>query len=219
MMDPGWEDTKTVSLWILPTGDAPACYRNSVAFCDNIFGDRPRWWGITRGVIFGEDRIWLFNADGSALTYIDQIGIPYTPGEWVHITMVHSNGVIYAYKNGVEVGSIASGTTQQPNTNAHPVLHIGGVINNSSRNWTYEGLVDAVKVWNIGMSASQVQQDMNQVLSGAEPDLKAYYRMSDGAGLILTDDSIYTWNGTLYDGGTGVPPDGSPPQWVSPGVD
>jgi len=218
MLDPGWEDTKTISLWILPTGDAPACYRNDVGACDNIFGDRPRWWGITRGVIFGEDRIWLFNTDGDMLSFTDKIGIPYTPGEWVHIAMVHSNGVMHAYKNGVEVGSIASGTTQQPNTNAHPVLYIGGVLINASRNWTYSGLIDAVKVWNYGMTTTQVQQDMNQVLSGAEPGLEAYYRMSNGSGMLLTDDSIHTWDGTLYDGTNNVPPDG-PPQWIPPGVD
>jgi len=215
----GWETTKSVSLWVKPTGPVPLCPNVDPGSCDLIFGDRPRWWGIARGVIFGEDRIWIFNSDLSTLTPYDKIGVPYTPGEWVHIALVHSNGMLHAYKNGVEVGSVASGTTQQPSNNARPVLHIGGVINNSARNWTYSGLVDAVKVWKIGMTASQVQQDMNQVLSGAEPDLEAYYRMSNGSGLILTDDSISTWDGTLYDGGNGVPPDGSPPLWITPGVD
>jgi hypothetical protein len=146
------------------------------------------------------------------------IGIPYTTDEWTYISLVHSGGMLHAYKNGIEVGAVASSTTQQPTTGAHPKLHIGGIINNPQRVWTYEGLIDEVKLWNFGMTSTQVQQDMYQVLTGSETGLRAYYRMSNGSGLVLTDDSIFTWNGTLLDGAQGVPPDGSPPLWVPPGV-
>jgi hypothetical protein len=219
MMGEGWESTKTVSLWVLPTGPEPTCAHNNVAMCDNIFGDRSRWWGITRGVIAGQDRIWIFNTDGSFLSFADQIGIPYTPGEWTHIALVHSDGQMRVYKNGEEVGLLSTGVTIQPNLGAQPVLHLGGIINNGSRNWTFEGQIDGVKVWNIALSPSQVQQDMNQVLNGDEPGLVAYYRMSNGSGMLLSDDSVHSWDGTLSDGGNGVPPNGSPPQWVPPGVD
>ncbi len=209
----GWQNTKTVSLWIKPTGATPICSYANVAWCDNIFGDRPRWWGIARGAISGDDRIWIWNFDGNT----DQIGIAYTPGEWVHISLVHGSGVLRAFKNGVEVPSIPSGTTLQPNTGALPVLHVGGVINNASRNWTYQGLIDEIQVWNTARSAAEIQADMSRALLGDEPGLAAYYRMSDGAGLTLTDDSLnsYNWNGTLFDGGNGVPPNGAPPQWVA----
>jgi hypothetical protein len=116
------------------------------------------------------------------------------------------------------VGAVASGTTRQPNTGAHPKLHIGGIINNTARVWTYEGMIDEVKLWNFGMTGVEIQQDMYQVLTGSEPGLRAYYRMSNGSGLVLTDDSIYSWDGTLKDGAQGVPPDGSPPLWAPPGV-
>jgi hypothetical protein len=38
--------------------------------------------------------------------------------------------------------------------------------------------------------------------------------MSDGAGLSLTDDSGHGWAGALTEGGSGVPGNGQPPQWV-----
>lgn len=218
MMGPGWQDTKTVSLWVLPTGSAPACQNNSVAFCDAIFGDRPRWWGIARGVIMGTDRIWVFNTDNSPGSFMDTIAVSYTPGEWVHIALVHQNGVMHVYKNGVEVGAVASGTTVQPNTGAQPVLHLGGIINNTSRVWTFQGQLDEVQIWSIARSAAQIQQVLFQPLVGNESGLAAYYRMSNGSGTILTDDSVNSWDGTLLDGANGVPPDGSPPKWVSPGV-
>jgi hypothetical protein len=132
--------------------------------------------------------------------------------------MVHSNGILRVYKNGVEVGSTASGMTMQPSTGAHPILHLGGIISNAPNNWTFQGRLDEVQIWNTARTASEIQQYMYQPLTGSESGLAAYYRMSNGSGTILTDDSIYTWDGTLYDGNSSVPPDGSPPKWVIPGI-
>jgi hypothetical protein len=212
MMAPGWQSSKTVSLWVKPTG-ASNCTAQDPAACDAIFGDRPRWWGISRGVIGGQDRIWVWNYDGT----LDKVGIPYTVGEWVPIALVHGGGTLTAYKNGVAVGSIASGATQQPNTGAQPVLQFGGIINTTSRNWTFEGEIDEVQIWNTARSAAEINQDMNRVLTGSESGLAAYYQMSDGSGTSLTDDSVNSWTGLLSDGGSGVPADG-PIAWVPSGA-
>ncbi|OUC05201.1 hypothetical protein RY27_28695, partial [Litorilinea aerophila] len=213
IMAPGWQDTKSVSLWVRPMGPGPECRIGTPAWCDAVFGDRARWWGISIGVMNGYDRLWIWNYDGSSGSMLDVIGVPYTPDEWVHIGLVHSDGVLRAYKNGVEVGSIASGTTQQPNTGAQPVLHLGGIINNASRNWTFHGQVDELRLWNTARTAAEIAQEMNAPLAGTEPGLAAYYRMSDGAGTLLTDDSGHGWTGTLNDGNQFVPADG-PIQWV-----
>jgi hypothetical protein len=45
MLAEGWESLKSVSLWVKPMGEATLCDYQDVAKCDNIFGDRPRWWG------------------------------------------------------------------------------------------------------------------------------------------------------------------------------
>jgi len=85
----------------------------------------------------------------------DYVASPTTVGEWVHIAMVHSNGVLRAYKNGVEVASVLSGTTQQPNTGAPPVLYIGGIIITSSRYYPLEGQLDEVPSLNVARSAAR----------------------------------------------------------------
>jgi hypothetical protein len=210
MLGAGWETSKTVEVWVKPLGDAQQCAHQDVVNCDAIIGDRARWWGIYRGIRLGNDRIWIWNFDGS----LDVIPVTYVPGEWVHITLVHANGVLHAYKNGVEVGSMFSGATLQPNTGAQPVLHIGGIVNSGTAYWTFEGLIDEVRFWNTARTTTEVQQDMNHALTGSEPGLKAYYQMSNGNGLVLSDDSQYSWDGTLFDGARGLPPDGSPPEWV-----
>lgn len=217
IMEPGWVHTKTVSLWVRPTGVGVECAYNDVANCDSILGDRPRWWGITRGVKDGFDRIWIWNADGSMTDFIDAIGIEYTPDEWVHIALVHNEGRLRAYKNGIEVGNTLSGATLQPYTGGLPVLHIGGVINSPSANVTFYGEIDEVKIWSVPLTETQIRDGMYQILTGSEAGLSAYYRMSNGSGLILSDDSINSWDGTLFDGARGVPANGSPPQWVFPG--
>ncbi|MEI2692526.1 MAG: hypothetical protein V9H69_23515 [Anaerolineae bacterium] len=88
MLGAGWESNKTVELWVKPTGDALS--GPSPAHLDLVFGDRPRWWGISRGVLQGQDRIWVWNYDGN----YDMIAVEYTAGQWAHIALVHSGGLL-----------------------------------------------------------------------------------------------------------------------------
>jgi len=212
ILAPGWESTKTVSIWLRPTGEG-VCTSQSPGNCDVVFGDAPRWWGISRGTVGGQNRIWLWNWDGN----LDVIGVSYTSGEWMQVTMVHDAGVLRGYKNGVLVGTVASGPTQQPNSGAAPTLYIGGIINSVTRNWTFQGDIDEVRLWNTARSVAQIVDDMNHPLDGTESGLAAYYMMSDGEGNGLTDDSGNGADGVMLDGGKGVPADG-PIQWVPSGA-
>ncbi|HET7009347.1 MAG TPA: LamG-like jellyroll fold domain-containing protein, partial [Anaerolineales bacterium] len=100
VMGAGWETGKTVSLWVKPTGSALTCAYNNVAECDAIFGDRSRWWGIVRGVLNGQDRLWVWNYDASSGSPFDILPVDYVPGKWVHVTLVHGAGSLRAYRNG-----------------------------------------------------------------------------------------------------------------------
>jgi len=55
--------------------------------------------GISRGIIDSQDKIWVYNWDGND----DRIGIDYEIGELIHVALVHDDGTLYAYKNGVLV--------------------------------------------------------------------------------------------------------------------
>lgn len=207
----GWTETKTVNLWALPTRPGRACPYSDVALCDAIFGDMPRWWGISIGEIAGQDRIWVWNFDLN----LDVIGLTYTPGEWVNIALVHEAGVLKAYKNGILAGSVNSGYTRQPSTGARPTLNFGGIIKDLSNIWTFQGQIDEVRLWSRALTGTEIEQGMYAELVGDETGLAAYYSMLPGSGLTVYDDSQQSWSGILRDGRPpSIPGNGTPPQWV-----
>ncbi len=217
---PGWETTKTVALWIKPDGFQADCSivpdANAVAYCPSIFGDRPTYWGIAIGHLDGpnQNRIWVWNYDGSPGSIADIIGIDYTPGVWIHVALVHNNGMLRAFVNGVEAGSVASGPTLQA-PGGSSILSIGGVILSSAQYHLFQGDLDEVSLWDRGLSASEIQANMYQDTPTSTNGLAAFYRMSNGSGIVLTDDSGNGNPGTLYDGARGVFGNGQPAQWVT----
>ena len=105
-----WKTTKSISAWIRPTGSPKVCNYNDVddvAFCDAVIVDQPHFFGIARGIVNGEDMIWVWNFDGTTT----KIGVPYEVDQWVNITLVHSNGLLKLYRNGNLINSIPSGPT------------------------------------------------------------------------------------------------------------
>lgn len=90
----------------------------------------------------------------------------------------------------------------------------------ASRVWAFSGDIDELRLWNYKRTPQQLIDDMLISLDGDEPGLVAYYKMSDGSGLTLTDDTGNGWDGTLHDGDqdVNVPPDGHYPEWVTSGA-
>ncbi len=201
-----WRDTKSVSLWIKPEGVSMAC--SDPSRCDAVFGDRPRWWGISRGIVNGEDRIWVWNFDGNT----DYVGVKYSVNEWVQIALVHNGGLLSVYKNGQLGGTVNSGTTDQPNTGGLPNLQIGGVIVGTTNYWAYEGDIDEVRIYNTALSPVEIQNTLFDELVGNETGLVAYYPMNilDSGKLpdqrvdALGDPVLDPHDGTLF--GTTLPP-------------
>ena len=222
--DEGWKQTKTVSLWVKPEGTADCSVINGIlriepAQCDNIFGDFARWWGISRG----PTQIWVWmacydpaNPNTSSPIRLIQFG--YTLDEWMHIALVHGNGFLSAYKNGSLIGSVNCIATAQPP--AQPVLFFGGMIKADSQNqnhsfWGFQGQIDELRIYSTALSQQEIQNTMMTELNGNEAGLVAYYKMSNGSGLMVRDDSGHGKDGQLMDGTTIVPGNGTPPLWVS----
>ncbi len=193
-------NTKSVTAWLRPVGPPPE--QLDVGSLGLVASDLPVWFGISRGKIsstgspdYGKDRIWVFNWD---LVSIKSIGIPYEVGEWVHIALVHQGGFLSAYKNGMLVGTIASGTTGLPGCQR---LLIGGRFSGSQRGY-FRGEIDEVAFWKVGLDAATIRQWMYKEIDGTHPywsSLGAYYSMMPGTGIDVTDDGPNVFNGIFFD--------------------
>jgi len=212
VLGPNWKDTKSFSMWIKPLGDAQICIKDTVpdvGYCDQILTNQPHFFGIARGIVSGLDRIWIWNFSS---TGTEKIGIQYTPGVWIHVSLVHANGVLKAYRNGNLIGQIASGTTFIDPGITTTNFQLGAFYRPELIH-AYQGLVDEVRIYNNELAQQTIIDKLRSTLVGNETGLVAYYKMSNGSGLVLTDNSDNTFDGALQDGinpGT----DTLYPQWV-----
>lgn len=211
-----WYQTKTISVWVKPTTSAPEV--GTPILGDMIVGDHPRWFGIYWANSDGQDKIWILNYS-TASPADASIGIPHSAGEWAFVTLWHDDTELRAYKNGVLVGSAAT----QPTALDHPgrddgiTLRIGGHIQGSNWETLFTGEIDEVRLWNSALTPAQIRQNMYRPLQGNEANLSAYFKMAQGTGMTLTDQTGNGWHGELIDGepGSSYPPDGNTAVWIT----
>jgi len=133
--------TGTIACWYRPVG-SPANHASATNALDCIVGETGGLLGLFRGTIAGaNDKIYAYNWDGND----DRVGFSYTVNEWVHCAWRHTGANLYVYKNGAEMGSVASGTT----------TGLTGTIQVGHRSiWGYlEGDLAEMAFWNVALSA------------------------------------------------------------------
>lgn len=209
-----WPITKSISLWIRPMG--PPSSGGDIGLLEHIAGNNPRWFGISRGVLLPQpgqpDRIWIWNTWANPTPQSSVIGIEYQVGEWMHVALVHDSTTLYAYKNGVLVGTTATGPTYLPNPGAtNRWLGFGGT--RLDRN-NFRGQVDEVSFWRVALTQEEIRQWMYRGLDSSHPSwagLSAYYELSDGSGTTVTDNGPAGFTGNFFTNNTN-------PAWVASGA-
>ncbi|MBI2429172.1 MAG: VCBS repeat-containing protein, partial [Ignavibacteriales bacterium] len=177
----GAASTKSISVWIKPEGTSPSVA--NLYQGEGIIADAGAYWGIYRSNVSGTDRIWVYNWTGAS----SAIAIPFTMNEWMHIAMVHSGGILYAYKNGTLIGSIASGATTVISSSA--MIGKGNGI-------TFQGEVDELSMSNVGLTADQIRERMHTTLNSPVSGIRAYWQFNQGSGSVA-NDTVGKNNGTL----------------------
>ena len=109
-----------------------------------------------------------------------------TIAEWEHIAIVNNGSKTYLYVNGIVTDS-----TTRINWKL-PMNSIG-----AAGNATLYGTIDEMRIWNDARTAAEIADNMELELNGDEDDLVAYYKMSNGSGTTLTDNSTNSYTGTL----------------------
>lgn len=115
-------------------------------------------------------------------------------GEWHHVACVWQQNTVNGFKTYVD--GIISAQKNAGNVTL-PTISSGAWLGSFLTQEFLNGQLDEVRIWNIARSQAEIQATMNTGLAGNETGLVAYYKMSNGAGTVLTDDKT---SGTKYDG-------------------
>jgi hypothetical protein len=133
------------------------------------------------------------DGDTGGGVFINGTGDNVEDGNWHHIACVRSrNGIMATYVDGELSHSRQASEDEMPLIDAIGYL---GALNGVDEFTT--GQLQEVRIWNVARTAIEIQQNMNKELTGNEPGLVAYYKMSNGSGSTLSDNKT---SGTTYDG-------------------
>ena len=168
----------------------------------------------TQGLRFAHD--W----SGTNVIGFSEGTVNITTGVWYHIALIKSGNSWNIYKNGE---SVASTTDTDPLNNPSANLELG-TLKSASWDTQFNGNMDEVRIWNTALNITTIRDWMYKEITtdhpqydgtgGANDHLVAYYKMSDGSGTSLTDNSANSHTGTLYNGGSV----GNGPNWVTSGA-
>jgi hypothetical protein len=116
-------------------------------------------------------------------------------GNWYHVASTYNGNFLKLYINGLlDTTIVGSGNLNLSNLN----LFIG---QKSTGAWDkYKGVMDDVRIWNIALSESNIQNYMNKQLTGTETGLAAYWQFNEGIGDTAFDKTPYGNNGILQGG-------------------
>ena len=111
-------------------------------------------------------------------------------GVWTHLAGTYDGQVIKIYKNGIAVDSLNLNQTGNVDY-AHVSLtqfFIGKFKNDASFNY-FHGQVSEVRVWNYARSQAEISGFRSWTLNGDETGLVSYWKMAEGTGTVLTDNT------------------------------
>lgn len=108
-----------------------------------------------------------------------------TLNEWNHIALVRDGGNARLYVNGSEKATTTGldsrlvSSAEQMNLGRQP----------SGSPFHFDGKMDEVRFWSTVRTTQQINTNQDNLLSGDEPGLIAYYKFEEGSGTVSSDNS------------------------------
>ena len=186
-------EPRTIAAWVKPTSNINswgAIVTTGTGDCTgNMFG---------LGRMNGKLTLW-----GGCKDWITNLSIPYN--EWSFVAITYDGVYVKAYVNGNSQQTTMNGFNTQISN-----LFIGAETTNngaSFRNY-WHGDIDEVAIWNESISQSEITALYNQgsgldasTNSGnytSSSNLRGYWKLNEGAGTTVYDNSANGKNGTVY---------------------
>ena len=135
-------------------------------------------------------------------------GVSENSTNWIHIAATYDHNDYKLYRNGIQIHTSNAHSANTFTSNLQILLgqrHTGG------SNAFLNAIIDNAQVWSKELTQSEIQEYMHKDLTGSESNLVAYYKMSNGTGTSLTDNSTNSNTGTL----TNMVTSGGSSDWVT----
>lgn len=104
---------------------------------------------------------------------------------WHHLSVTFNYGQVYVYLDGEQTGSYDWGAQMDASADSSPFA-IG---ESQHEGAPFDGLIREVRVWDDVRTQTEIQNNMNEALTGNEAGLEAYYKMNSGSGLTAVDSA------------------------------
>ena len=121
-----------------------------------------------------------------------------TANTWAHLAATYDGATLRLYVNGTQVSSVARTGALATSTNP---LQIGG---DSLYGQFFQGLIDEIRVYNVVLTAAQVQADMNAPLGGGTPPPSDLTLSKTHAGNFTQGQAGATYTLTASNAGSGA---------------
>jgi hypothetical protein len=171
-------------------------------------GDRTNGAYILAQGMLEDNTLGFEIAPYSSLWVINTPPLTLEINRWYHVAGTYDGNTLRIYVDGVFKGSKDIGAVTIGNSS--PLYFSFDEV--GSYPYYFDGEMKEVRIWNTARSDSEIQADMNNALSGNEPNLAGYWRLDEGSGQIVHDYSINGNNGQL---GSTAGIDADDPTWVS----
>jgi len=119
--------------------------------------------------------------------------------EWIHVAAMYNSDTqkIEMFINGNPVSvSLSSEPEGEIRDNMGIDLKIG---NGGSNGYTFQGIIDEVRIWNRARAAHELFDFMGEYLSGDEPGIVGYWSMNEGSGDTLFGGTLFGNNAQITD--------------------
>jgi len=154
------------------------------------------WWITTTKS--GEAKGYIFhigNGSGSdSLKYYlpNSPANPFNVGNWHQVTMVYNGSAMSVMVDGEFIGTKPASVSRASN-----YLNIGSKIGDGG---FFKGKIDDIRVYNRPLSQTEVINTQNRSVSKSENGLVSYWKMDEGVGAKVFDNTTIPTNANIYGG-------------------
>ena len=112
-------------------------------------------------------------------------------GKWEHVAWTYESNLVTVYVNGESLG-----TTFSRGPLANGAILYWNIIGKSPSH-SIGGEIDEIRIWNDVRTSTEIKDNMFKELNGNENGLVAYYKMTEGSGTTVTDNSSNSNSATM----------------------